>query len=316
MSEKRKAHAKFIEMRNNGEEKVKKLRPLGDDENPIVAGNNTLSDDDDDDDDNSDNFDSDDDDDDDNEADDDDGERINGVDIGGGGGKGGKKKLKTLVSQDAFSRGKFRDDEFFMDVVPRKINHKELGLSTKEGCTMDDLDEMTMDIVAEDGASMRKQKKLVNIWDKRKKNYVQVDANEIGKNGKRIKNESGKVVSKDTLGKTYKKWQSKTNRYVSQVGEVEDEKTRARYEKKKRVGASEGGGMSRFKRHFHTKGIDGGGGRGGGSGNSNAPNELRNADQIRKGRKEDMRKKKSGRGGGRGRGGKSGGRGGRGKGRK
>ena len=314
MSEKRKAHAKFIEMRNNGEEKTKKLRPLGDDENPIVAGNTHADDDADDDDDGSD-----DDLDDDvgNDDDDDDDGRVNGVDIGagGGGGSGGKKKLKTLVSQDAFSRGKFRDDEFFMDVVPRKINHKELGLSTKEGCTMDDLDEMTMDIVAEDGASMRKQKKLVSVWDKKKKNYVQVDANEIGKNGKRIKNESGKVVSKDTLGKTYKKWQSKTNRYVSQVGEVEDEKTRARYDKKKRAGASEGGGMSRFKRHFHTKGTEGGGN---GSGN-NAPSELRNADQIRKGRKEDIRKKRSGRGGGRsgGRGGgRSGGRGGRGKGRK
>ena len=58
---------------------------------------------------------------------------------------------------------------------------------------------------------------------------------EIGKNGKRIKNESGKVVSKDTLGKMYKKWQSKTNRYVSQAGEIEDEKTRARYDKRKRV---------------------------------------------------------------------------------
>ena len=314
MSEKRKAHAKFIEMRNNGEEKTKKLRPLGDDENPIVAGNTHADDDADDDDDGSDD---DLDDDEGNDDDDDDDERVNGVDIGagGGGGSGGKKKLKTLVSQDAFSRGKFRDDEFFMDVVPRKINHKELGLSTKEGCTMDDLDEMTMDIVAEDGASMRKQKKLVSVWDKKKKNYVQVDANEIGKNGKRIKNESGKVVSKDTLGKTYKKWQSKTNRYVSQVGEVEDEKTRARYDKKKRAGASEGGGMSRFKRHFHTKGTDGGGN---GSEN-NAPSELRNADQIRKGRKEDIRKKKSGRGGGRsgGRGGgRSGGRGGRGKGRK
>ena len=306
MSEKRKAHAKFIEMRNNGEEKTKKLRPLGDDENPIVAGNTHADDDADDDDDGSDD---DSDNDEGNDDDDDDDERVNGVDIGagGGGGSGGKKKLKTLVSQDAFSRGKFRDDEFFMDVVPRKINHKELGLSTKEGCTMDDLDEMTMDIVAEDGASMRKQKKLVSVWDKKKKNYVQVDANEIGKNGKRIKNESGKVVSKDTLGKTYKKWQSKTNRYVSQVGEVEDEKTRARYDKKKRAGASEGGGMSRFKRHFHTKGTDGGGN---GSGN-NAPSELRNADQIRKGRKEDIRKKRSGRGGGR-----SGGRGGRGKGRK
>ena len=306
MSEKRKAHAKFIEMRNNGEEKTKKLRPLGDDENPIVAGNTHADDDADDDDDGSDD---DLDDDEGNDDDDDDDERVNGVDIGagGGGGSGGKKKLKTLVSQDAFSRGKFRDDEFFMDVVPRKINHKELGLSTKEGCTMDDLNEMTMDIVAEDGASMHKQKKLVSVWDKKKKNYVQVDANEIGKNGKRIKNESGKVVSKDTLGKTYKKWQSKTNRYVSQVGEVEDEKTRARYDKKKRAGASEGGGMSRFKRHFHTKGTEGGGNYSG----NNAPSELRNADQIRKGRKEDIRKKKSGRGGGR-----SGGRGGRGKGRK
>ena len=306
MSEKRKAHAKFIEMRNNGEEKTKKLRPLGDDENPIVAGNTHADDDADDDDDGSDD---DSDNDEGNDDDDDDDERVNGVDIGagGGGGSGGKKKLKTLVSQDAFSRGKFRDDEFFMDVVPRKINHKELGLSTKEGCTMDDLDEMTMDIVAEDGASMRKQKKLVSVWDKKKKNYVQVDANEIGKNGKRIKNESGKVVSKDTLGKTYKKWQSKTNRYVSQVGEVEDEKTRARYDKKKRAGASEGGGMSRFKRHFHTKGTEGGGNYSG----NNAPSELRNADQIRKGRKEDIRKKRSGRGGGR-----SGGRGGRGKGRK
>ena len=150
MSEKRKAHAKFIEMRNNGEEKTKKLRPLGDDENPIVAGNTHADDDaDDDDDDGSD----DDSDNDEGNDDDEDDERVNGVDIGagGGGGSGGKKKLKTLVSQDAFSRGKFRDDEFFMDVVPRKINHKELGLSTKEGCTMDDLDEMTMDIVAEDG---------------------------------------------------------------------------------------------------------------------------------------------------------------------
>ena len=311
MSEKRKAHAKFIEMRNNGEEKTKKLRPLGEDENPIVVGNKAEDDAEDDasDDDDFDDDDVDDDDDDDDKNTD---ERVNGIDIGGGGGGGGekrrsKKKLKTLVSQDAFSRGKFRDDEFFMDVVPRKINHKELGLSTKEGCTMDDLDEMTMDIVAEDGASMRKQKKLVNVWDKRKKNYVQVDANEIGKNGKRIKNESGKVVSKDTLGKMYKKWQSKTNRYVSQAGEIEDEKTRARYDKRKRVGASEGGGMNRFKRHFHTKGTESGGDISG----NNAPNELRNADQIRKGRKEDIRKKKSGRGGGRGRG-----RGGRGKGRK
>jgi len=62
--------------------------------------------------------------------------------------------------------------------------------------------------------------------------------------------------------------------------------------------------MNRFKRHFHTKGTENGGDISG----NNVPNELRNADQIRKGRKEDIRKKKSGRGGGRGKGGRGKGR--------
>ena len=65
MSEKRKAHAKFIEMRNNGEEKTKKLRPLGEDENPIVVGNKADDEDDASDDDDFDDFDDDEDDEDD-----------------------------------------------------------------------------------------------------------------------------------------------------------------------------------------------------------------------------------------------------------
>ena len=79
-----------------------------------------------------------------------------------------------------------------MDVVPRKINHKELGLSTKEGCTMDDLDEMTMDIVAEDGASMRKQKKLVNVWDKRKKITSKSTRMKSERTGRGLKTKAGK----------------------------------------------------------------------------------------------------------------------------
>ena len=293
MSEKRKAHAKFIVMKNTGEGRVKKLRPLGEGEDPILANND------------------DDDDDDISNKEGNEGENISSVEID----IGAKKKQKI---QDAFSRGKFKDDEFFLDVVPRKINHKELGLSTKEGATMDDLDDMTMDIVAEDGASMQKQKKLVQIWDKKKKNYVQVDPNEISKTGKRIKNEAGKVVSADTLGKTYKKWQSKTNRYVSQVGEIEDEKTQKRYENnadrnKISGGSGRGGGMNRFKRHFHTKDNSK-------HSKDGAPSELKNADQIRKGRREEHSKKKSfkssGRGGGgRGGGGRGGGRGGGGRGK-
>ena len=242
MGGKRKAHAKFIEMSKNGEGKHRKMRESENNESFIVG--------------------------------DEEKREINDLQT-----MMVRTKNRNKENTDAFSQGKFRDDEFFMDVVPRKTNHKELGLSTKEGCTMDDLDAMTMDMVAEDDASMRKQRKLINVWDKKKKKYVQVDEREIGK---RIKNEAGKVVSKHTIGKAYKKWQSKTNRFVSQVGEIEDEKTRARGSRLTNKDA-----MNRFKRHFHTKGSNKDE-----IANRNAPNELKNADQIRKGRREEKRKKK------------------------
>ena len=42
----------------------------------------------------------------------------------------GKKKKKAVNVADAFDTGKFRDNEFFLDVTPRGVNHTELGLST------------------------------------------------------------------------------------------------------------------------------------------------------------------------------------------
>ena len=100
----------------------------------------------------------------------------------------GKKKKKAVNVADAFDTGKFRDNEFFLDVTPRGVNHTELGLSTMEddrGRPMQDqlslegaLAEATMDIVEEDGKGISQQRRI-RIWDKKKRNYVQVNANEV-----------------------------------------------------------------------------------------------------------------------------------------
>ena len=130
---------------------------------------------------------------------------------------------------DAFNVGKFRDDDFFLDVTPRGVNHTELGLSTMEdnqGRPMQDhlslegaLADATMDIVEEDGKGINQQRR-VRIWDKKKRNYVQVNASEVGASGKRIKTESGAVVKKDAkaAGEVYKKWQLRTHRSISATG--------------------------------------------------------------------------------------------------
>jgi len=202
---------------------------------------------------------------------------------------------------DAFNTGKFRDQEFFLDAAPRAVNHTELGLTTREGGRGVEgaLDEATMDMVEEDGEGITRQKKLFH-WDARKKRYVYIKADEIDikRGGKRIKNESGQRVNAAETGATYKKWMSKTHKSITATGSMEDDVV---------AGKRGNDPGARFRRGWHTKGAE----------SKSAPessvfgvegtaaqNELKNADQIRKERKES----KSGRG--RGRGGRGRGRGG------
>jgi ATP-dependent RNA helicase DDX54/DBP10 len=170
------------------------------------------------------------------------------------------------ASHDAFRVGAFRDDDFFLDVTPRGVNHTELGLSTMEdtlGRPMQDhlslegaLAEATMDIVEEDGKGISQQRR-VRIWDKKKRNYVQVNASEVdrARGGKRVKTESGAVVKKDekAQGETYKKWQQRTHRSISATGSQEDPLA---------SGGRGKTGLGRFK-YRHTKGGEDDGARGG-----------------------------------------------------
>ena len=236
----------------------------------------------------------------------------------------GKKRSASdaLAPSDAFRVGAFRDNDFFLDVTPRGVNHTELGLSTMEdnlGRPMQDhlslegaLAEATLDIVEEDGKGISQQRR-VRIWDKKKRNYVQVSASEVdrARGGKRIKTESGAVVKKDekAQGETYKKWQQRTHRSISATGSQEDPLAN---------GGRGKGGLGRFK-YRHTKGGEderGRGGRGGKGGGWGADDmgELKSRDQIMKERKA-MKKKQAGRGRGGGRGGRGDGGGGGGRGR-
>ena len=214
-------------------------------------------------------------------ADDDDDEEVEAVEKethrgGGGGGKNKRRKKSTSDAEepaDAFNVGKFRDDEFFLDVTPRGVNHTELGLSTMEdalGRPMQDhmsldasLKQATMDIVEEDGKGIQRQRK-VRIWDKKKRNYVQVNADEVDRvrGGKRIKTESGAYAKKDekAIGEMYKKWTQRTHKSVNATGSQEDPLSSG--------GGGKGRGLGRFKYRHHKSAEDaqGGGGRGGGGG--------------------------------------------------
>ena len=137
-----------------------------------------------------------------------------------------------------------------------------------------------MDIVEEDGKGISQQRR-VRIWDKKKRNYVQVNANEVDRirGGKRIKTESGAKAKKDekAVGELYKKWQQRTHKSITATGSQEDPAA---------GGGNRGG--SRFK-YRHKKGSEedragGRGGRGGWEGDGG--NELKSRDQIMKERKE------------------------------
>jgi len=46
--------------------------------------------------------------------------------------KGKSFGLGSDAATDAFDTGKYRDEDFFLDVTPRSMNHQEIGLSTLE----------------------------------------------------------------------------------------------------------------------------------------------------------------------------------------
>ena len=111
-------------------------------------------------------------------------------------------------------RTDFRCKEFFHSV----------NAPSQESVAKDkgfELEQHRMDLVPETQEELVKSNRFGKKWDSKKMNYVTV---RIGSDGKAIKNESGKKMTKKDLEKgkgLYKEWAKKTKKRIQRIGEVE-----------------------------------------------------------------------------------------------
>lgn len=112
------------------------------------------------------------------------------------------------------NRRDFRSKEFFHTV----------NVPSQESAARDrgfELEQHRMDLVPETEQEMNKAARYGKKWDSKKMNYVTV---RIGSDGKAIKNEAGKRMTKKDLEKgkgLYKEWTKKTKKRIQKIGEVE-----------------------------------------------------------------------------------------------
>lgn len=138
-----------------------------------------------------------------------------------GGGRGGRAGASGWAGAGAHAfvaTGKYRDDRFFLDPLPKQSHFVEKGLSNREqrgGAAA--LQENVLDLIADDAEGQASQRSVTR-WDARKRRYVQMhggDAEAARKGVKKVKTESGAVVRKDKLTEAgkglFKKWQQKTH---------------------------------------------------------------------------------------------------------
>ncbi|XP_047981169.1 putative DEAD-box ATP-dependent RNA helicase 29 [Salvia hispanica] len=111
----------------------------------------------------------------------------------------------------------FKDDEYFISSVP--VNqHFEAGLAVRgnQGFESNRLDAAVLDINADDGSGMQKQKSTYH-WDKRSKKYIKLNNGDRVTASGKIKTESGAKVKAKSTG-IYKRWKEKSHSKVSLRG--------------------------------------------------------------------------------------------------
>ncbi|KAK6277226.1 PREDICTED: putative DEAD-box ATP-dependent RNA helicase 29 isoform X1 [Theobroma cacao] len=111
----------------------------------------------------------------------------------------------------------FKDEEYYISSVPTN-HHMEAGLSVRsnEGFGSNRLDSAVLDLVADDGEGLQKQKSRFH-WDKRSKKYVKLNNSERVTASGKVKTESGAKVKAQKTG-IYKKWKERSHRKVSLKG--------------------------------------------------------------------------------------------------
>ncbi|XP_022749200.1 putative DEAD-box ATP-dependent RNA helicase 29 [Durio zibethinus] len=120
--------------------------------------------------------------------------------------RGSKRKAKN-----------FKDEEYYISSVPTN-HHTEAGLSVRsnEGFGSNRLESAVLDLVADDGEGLQKQKSRYH-WDKRSKKYVKLNNGERVTASGKVKTESGAKVKAQKTG-IYKKWKERSHRKVSVKG--------------------------------------------------------------------------------------------------
>ncbi|CAK7346865.1 unnamed protein product [Dovyalis caffra] len=86
-----------------------------------------------------------------------------------------KEKEKKVVRGSKRKAKSFKDEEYFISSIPTN-HHSEAGLSVRgnEGFGSNRLENAVLDLVADDGQGLQKQKNVYH-WDKRNKKYIKLN---------------------------------------------------------------------------------------------------------------------------------------------
>jgi len=180
--------------------------------------------------------------------------------------QGNKNSHFSLMEDKVYS---FRDDLFYLNSTP-KNHYTEKGLEIEKNSNAN-IEEMVLDLIPDDSKSIFR-KRTINVWDNKRRDYVQVSPGKNMKSKKtRVKTESGKMATASEKGKLYEAWTKKTKREIGKAGEQEGDTSLSLYQTDKE--------RSRFRHHKNKKEEE------------KTRNELKSTDQIRKARKIKQKQK-------------------------
>ncbi|XP_029126319.1 putative DEAD-box ATP-dependent RNA helicase 29 isoform X1 [Cajanus cajan] len=122
-----------------------------------------------------------------------------------------EKGKKGFAARDSKRKAQsFKDEDHYISSIPNN-QHMEAGLQVKanEDFASNRLEAAVLDLVADDGTGIKKQRSMYH-WDKRSKKYIKLNnGDHVAANGK-IKTESG-AKTKATKTGIYKKWKERSH---------------------------------------------------------------------------------------------------------
>lgn len=117
----------------------------------------------------------------------------------------------------------FEDSKFYLKYQPDDYA-REKGLELDKNSFDKDLKRATFDLVADDEDKLRSQKHQMNqmIWDRKRKKYIRADQQENQAKTKKIRTESGALISATYQSGLYDKWKSQTKQDQQQQDSDEE----------------------------------------------------------------------------------------------